>query len=273
MINRARIAKSIPDQDRRTNAKAPAQGIQTAQAPPNMSSPTSFTRSQAVVLLEVGPSPLFFTWSDAIVVSRTRSGVFRLCARKLTEALGTRSRHRWATLTDVKKIKTPEQFVAGVTRCADKLHVKIEWDVALAKLATLDWPFSLAVARFISCPVQKLPPSDVLLRQPHLDRLGKVSVRVKGEDYTYRLDITTPAWIRICSGEPASFTTIIYGFAEDEPVNAYWRFNPGGDDSLVIDGFESCSWSIDDARVTGPLISGFDLGQLIRQSYRSKENE
>jgi hypothetical protein len=177
-------------------------------------------------------------------------------------------------LTDVKKIKNPKRFVAGVTRCADRLHVRIEWDVALTKLATLDWPFSLAVARYISCPVPKLPPSDMLLSQPHLNRLGKVSVSAEWGYLVYALDITPHAWIRICSGEPADFTT--KEWYEGEPFKAYWIFRPGSHDSFCIDGDDGAQYhigSIEHAWVTGPLISGLDLGQLIRQSYLSKENE
>lgn len=274
MVDRARAEKGSLKQDRKTDIKVPRQRRQTAQAPPILSSPTSFTRSLAVALLEVGPSPLFFTWSDAIVVSRTRSGVFRICARKLTEAPGARSSHRWSTLTDVKKIQTPKQFVAGVTRCAERLHVKLEWDVALEKLAMLDWPFSWAVAQFISCPVPKLPPSDVLLRQPHLDRLGKVSVSVEWGDDAHKLNVKTHAWIRICSGEPAGFST--KEWYEGAPFKASWSFDPGGHNSLEVNGDDGAQYyigSIEHARVTGPLISGLDLGKFIRQSYWSEENE
>ena len=165
-----------------------------------MSSPTRYTRSQAVVLLETDPSPLFGAGSDAIVVTHTQSGVFRLFARKSAEGLGTRSVSRWATLTDIKKIKTPQRFVAGITKCEAVLDVKIGWDAALAKLATLDWPFSVAVAQIISFPVPKLPPSEVLLSQPHLNRLGKVTVSVEWGYEVYELAMKTKEWIRICSG-------------------------------------------------------------------------
>lgn len=266
MVDRARISQNSSDHNERTDTMA--------QAPQSLSSPISFTRSRTVVLLQVGPSSLFFPWSDAIVVSRTQSGVFRLCARKLTEALGARSRHRWVTLTDVKKIKSPKQFIAGVTRCADRLHVKLDWDVALAKLATLDWPFSLAVAQFISCPVPKLPPSDVLLSQPHLNRLGKVSVSIEWGYDVYELPMKTTAWIRICSGELASFTT--REWYEGERFKAYWGFNADEQNSFVVNG-DDCAQhfigSIEDAWVSGPSICGIDLAQLIRQSYRTKESE
>ena len=225
-------------------------------------------RSQAVALLQVEPSPLFFTWGGVIVVTRTQRGVFRLFVRKSAEGLNVRSGSRWATLADVKQVKTSQQFVAGITRCEDVLHVKIGWDAALEKLALLDWPFSVAVAQCISYPVPQLPPFEALLSQPHLDRLGKVTVSVKWGYEVYELAVKIAEWICICSGKKAHFK-LKYWY-EGEQFNSYWKFAPSNEYSLVVDGddgAERFTGSIEDAWVTGPLISGLDLGKLIRETY------
>lgn len=231
---------------------------------------TTLTRSktnQSVVSFLIKPTPLFPSAHLALVIRRGRTGVFGVLARRSVKRPGPRTRLRWSTQKYVKNIKTAKMFVAGVSKCGRNLGIGIGWDTVLAKLSELDWPFSVAVARVVWCTDPQLPPPDMLLGQRHLNRLGKVTVRVEWGTLDYELSMKITDWIRICSGKEVSFKT--KEWYEGERFNAYWCFY-GGADTLRVDGDDCAEYhvgTIQDALVNGPLVHGVNLGVLIRDSY------
>lgn len=77
-----------------------------------------FTRSPAAILFKSEDDNMWSDWTDYIITSRTKAGIFSVFARKWSdEYLDGHSRKKWFTIDEIRGIKTPTDFIQAVKRC------------------------------------------------------------------------------------------------------------------------------------------------------------
>lgn len=85
-------------------------------------------------------------WTDYLIATRTKAGVYTVWARKWTDRyLDGNSKKIWVLIDAVRDIKSASTFIKAVQRCAETLHVEVYWPDVLQSLSSLDPYFSKEV--------------------------------------------------------------------------------------------------------------------------------
>jgi hypothetical protein len=108
---------------------------------------TSFARSPCVVLHEEDQFNMTGNWIDAVVATRSKSGVFSVYARKYWETMGTPQSRKWTTLERWTGLRDCGSLIHAIFEAEVYLNLSSDLGKVTDALALLDAVISSQIAR------------------------------------------------------------------------------------------------------------------------------
>ena len=98
----------------------------------------SFSRCPYAILHEQDRYSMTSDWTDAIVVTLSKSAKFGIFARKNYEVMDTAASRKWVTLDRWTGLKTEREIYKAITQAESILDVAVDWEVVTNALSPLD---------------------------------------------------------------------------------------------------------------------------------------
>ncbi|SFH38246.1 hypothetical protein SAMN05216299_109114 [Nitrosospira sp. Nsp14] len=104
--------------------------------------PLAFARCPAALLFEEEGDNMISDWTDYIVATRTKAGVYSIYVRKLL-------RKRWSNLEHFRDIKTANEIIATIEECEARLYVSVCWPEVIDAFKKLDVKFAKEIESIV----------------------------------------------------------------------------------------------------------------------------
>jgi hypothetical protein len=227
-------------------------------------------RSPSVVLTEQDRYNMVSSWTDAIVVSRSRRRSFSVYARKYAEMMDARSTRRWLTLESTSGLKDPKSLLAAIESAASALDLEVDWDEAVAALGRLDWVIGASVADSLEWTLPSIPSYvDLAAQRASLAR-ARIELQVEWGYDQHTIALAMSDWLAVLHGEPLSIQEP-YWYGGDR-FTAKWALDGTGGGSLVVsydEGGVGYSGALSSVTIRGPAVYGIDVAQLLLKAAYS----
>lgn len=105
--------------------------------------PLAFARCPAALLFEEEGDNMISDWTDYIVATRTKAGIYSIYARKLL-------RKRWSTVEHFKNIRTASEIVSAIVECEARLYVNVCWPEVIEAMKKLDVKLAQEIGSIIN---------------------------------------------------------------------------------------------------------------------------
>ena len=238
-----------------------------------MSTATSFSRGESIVIHQQWRSTMASDWTDAVVVTRNRkSGLFVFCRKHgdFSERAGDR---RWSTVSRTKGLRTSIELKNALNDAQQILAITLDWKQVITGLAALDWVAAATLAPLVGMDIPKLPDANVLQAQGAIQETDTVKISVEWAYEVHSLEMPVKRWFRVCAGKVPRARS--RGYYEGTSFWNYWTFCLNQKISLRVaygeDGGIGYEGSIEDAFLEGPKPKDVDLARLALIQVLGKE--
>ncbi|MDP1740967.1 hypothetical protein [Polaromonas sp.] len=122
-----------------------------------MTTVTSFSRGESLVIHQEWRSTMASDWTDAVVVTRSGKKEFSVFCRKhgdFSERVGDR---RWSTVARMKGLRTAIDLKNALEDAQQVLEISLNWKQVINRLATLDCAAATALAPLVGIDMPKFP--------------------------------------------------------------------------------------------------------------------